>query len=163
MTMRNLTEIAVGAFTLLFCAVGFWGTASIRSTATTDPLGPAAFPNAVLTLLAILGAAQAWRGFYTVKGKEYWPEAPALKKTVCFFLLFFLYVAMVIYFGSLYIYLNVPGLPQGTAFIVSSAIYLTVALLLSGRRKVLEIGLVATVIPTSIVVVFAYFFQVAMP
>ena len=162
--MRNLTEIAVGVFTLLFCAIGFWGTASTKISAfSTDPLGPVAFPNVVLTLLAILGVIQIWRGLYRVKGKEYWPEAPVLKKIACFFLLFFLYIGMVTYFGRLYVYLHVPGLLQGTAFIVSTVIYLTTALLLSGRRKVLEIGLIATLIPTSIVAVFAYFFQVTMP
>ena len=162
--MRNITEIAVGVFTLLFCAAGFWGTASIRdAAASSDPLGPAAFPNAVLALLAVLGAAQIWRGFYAATKKQYWPEAPALKKIACFFFLFFLYVAMVIYFGRLYVYLHVPGLPQGTAFIVSSAIYLIAALLLSGRRSALEIGLVATVLPVSVVAVFEYFFQLSMP
>ena len=162
--MRNLTEIAVGVFTLLFCALGFWGTASTRVSAfASDPLGPIAFPNAVLTLLAVLGVIQIWRGLYRVKEKEYWPAEPAMKKTICFFLLFFLYVVMVIYFGRLYVYLHLPGLPQGTAFVLSSVIYLTAALLLSGRRNVLEIALVATMIPTSIVAVFLYFFQLAMP
>jgi len=162
--MRNITEIAVGVFTLLFCAAGFWGTASIRdAAASSDALGPAAFPNAVLTLLAVLGVVQIWRGFCRVKGKQYWPEAPALKKIIWFFLLFFLYVAMVIYLGRLYVYLHVPGLPQGTAFVISSAIYLIAALRLSGRRSALEIGLVATVLPVSVVAVFEYFFQLSMP
>ena len=162
--MRNITDIAVGVLTLLFCLLGFWGTTSTGNIAgTTDPIGPIAFPRAILGMLAVLGLAQTWRGFRAKKEKRYWPAAPVMKKTGCFFLLFFLYVAMVIYFGELFTRLDVAGLPQGMGFIVSTEIYLIAALLLAGRRNALEIGLVAVLIPTSVTVSFAYFFQIAMP
>ena len=162
--MRNMTDIGIGVFTLLFCLLGFWSTTTTSNVAgTTDPLGPVAFPQAALVLLAVLGAVQIWRGFRAKQEKRYWPAAPAMRKTGFFLLLFFLYVAMVISFGDLFVYLEIAWLPQGMGFIASTAIYLVAALLLSGRRNALEIGLIAVLVPTSITASFAYFFQIAMP
>ena len=162
--MRNTTDIGTGVFALLFCLLGFWCTTTTSNVAgSTDPLGPVAFPRAALVLLAVLGIMQVWRGFHPGREKRCWPAAPAMRKTGFFLLLFFLYVTMVIYFGELFVYLHVAWLPQGMGFFVSTVIYLVGALLLSGRRNALEIGLVAVLIPASTTAAFAYFFQIAMP
>jgi len=162
--MRNITDISIGVTVVALSGLAYWSGMSTSNIAgTTDPLGPLAFPRAIILLMFVAGCAQIVIGLRAKVPKTYWPEMIYLAKIGSFILLFCLYVALVMWSSDILDLLQIEGLPSGSGFTMSTFIYLVLSLYLCGRRNPLEIFLVAILVPTAISVLFVQFFQLVLP
>lgn len=161
--MKNRTDIVTGLVVIGLCGIGAHELAAIDNAATTDHLGPASFPRAILLLLFLFACGLVWQGFHCKGQKEYWPTYKVLKRISLFILWFLVYVALVIGLGELFASLEIDSLQNNMGFLCGTFIYLVGALLLAGRRKPVEILLVATLLPLGIVGSFGKFFQILLP
>lgn len=162
--MKNRTDVAIGVTTLFLCCIGTYELYSIGGAdSTTGHLGPDSFPKVILTLLFLLGCAQIWQGVFHHSHKHYWPDAATGKKITLFLLWFILYCGLVITLGAWFSTFDNFYLQHNAAFSLSTFIFLTGALPLCGRRRVLEILLVSVTVPAAIVLSFSGFFQINLP
>ena len=161
--MKDKTDIATGLVVMGLTAIGMHELSGIDNAATTDLLGPASFPRAVLVLLLLFAVALIWQGFHSKPHKAYWPTAAVLRRMGLFSLWFVLYVALVAGFGQFFADLEIDSLRNNMGFLSATFIYLTGALFIAGRRRPLEILLVATLVPVSIIISFGQFFQILLP
>ncbi|MBD5416191.1 MAG: tripartite tricarboxylate transporter TctB family protein [Desulfovibrio sp.] len=161
--MKSPTDVVSGLLLLVFCAIGFSSVAELPAGGTLENIGPAGVPKAVLILLSFLSAVLIVKGFVRAPARPYWPDRRVLKKVGAFVGLFFLYLAGVIGLGDVFAHMESPPFAWGGAFGVSTFFFLCLALPLLGRRKPLEVFLVASLTTVCLLVAFGWFFQVMLP
>lgn len=159
--MRSCTDITTGIILLGLCGVGAWSVSNIPE-APTEGVGPATFPTIVLVILAALSLGLLIRGLFSA-GRNKWPEPVILKKTMCFIVLFLAYLAGIAYLGDFFATMENPPFHSGMGFSVSTVLFLLLALPLLGRRRPLEVVLVACLTTAGVVAAFGGFFQVLLP
>ncbi len=160
--MKSRTDVVTGIFLLIFCAVGAWSVSQIPPPEVPGTISAASFPKAVLILLTVLSFILLIKGFfYTARTK--WPEAPLLKKMFLMIGLFLAYLGGIAYLGDFFANMENPPFHCGMGFSVSTFIFLLLALPLLGRRRPLEIFLVAAITTAVIIAAFVGFFQVQLP
>lgn len=159
--MRSCTDITTGVILLGLCGIGAWSVSNIPE-APTEGVGPATFPSIVLVILAALSLALLVKGFVSA-GRNKWPEPVILRKTLLFILLFLAYLAGIAWLGDIFAAMENPPFHSGMGFSVSTMIFLLLALPLLGRRRPLEVILVACLTTAGLIGAFGGFFQVLLP
>ena len=120
-------------------------------------------PGAVLAILAVLSCVLLIKGLRQKPLKRYWPEPHVLKKVLLFLGLFYLYLITLTGLGDLFAAMENPPFTSGGAFGISTFLFLLFALPLLGRRKPLEVALVAVLTTAALLTAFGWFFQVMLP
>lgn len=161
--IKSMTDVASGILLLIFCSIGFWSVAQLPDGGSLEHIGPGGVPKAVLVLLTLLSLLLTWRGIRRRPSEPYWPAARIFRKIVCFFLLFYAYLFSVITLGDIFASMENPPFAWGGAFGCSTFCFLCIALPMLGRRKPIEVFLVAAITTTVLLVSFGWFFQVMLP
>lgn len=159
--MKSLTDIATGIVLLGLCAVGAWSVSQIPE-ATTEGVSPSTFPTMVLVLLAALSTGLLIKGFVSASRNK-WPEPAILKKTFLFIALFLAYLASIALLGDFFLTIENPLFNSGMGFSISTFVFLLLALPLLGRRRPLEVILVASITTACLIGAFGLFFKVVLP
>lgn len=162
--MTNKTDTITGILVMAFSIFGYWGTTFTSNVAgTTDPVGPVAFPRWVTLFLFICGAIQTYMGLRDREEHSYW-SGPAVRRKIWMFMALICgYVFMVMWVADVMDWLDLVDLPSGYGFTAASFVYLAATLFACGRRKPLEIVLVAFLMPATVCYTFAEFFQIVLP
>lgn len=161
--MKSPTDVVSGLILLGLCAVGAYSVSLLPPAGSTENVGPAGVPKAVLVILAVLSCVLLIKGLRQKPLKRYWPEPHVFKKVLLFLGLFYLYLITLTGLGDLFAAMENPPFTSGGAFGVSTFLFLLFALPLLGRRKPLEIVLVAVLTTSALLTAFGWFFQVMLP
>lgn len=149
MAIKNL---CAGILLLLFCIIGFISTSKLESG---DHLlfGPSFYPNAIIVLLSLGAFILIYQGINSLRkpAKSVDPHRRNTRGYVVEILLFWLGIAL---------YLTVFHF---TGFIVSTLLFLTVAQLLYGRRRYLNVALVSILATGITYFVLVILFEVPLP
>lgn len=160
--MKSITDVVSGCILLILCAVGAYSVGTLPAD-SVESVGPAGVPKAVLIITAVLSALLILKGLRDAPIKRYWPEAPILKKVLLFIGLFYCYLYSLTWVGGIFFEMENPPFSSGCAFSICTFSFLLLALPLLGRRKPLEIFLVALLTTATLVVSFGSFFKVMLP
>ena len=112
--------------------------------------------------LAVCGVIQLYRGLRLSR----FAKDAAFNfsgKSILFFLFYLLYMLVMVRFGDVLSTLYGGFLPHGSGFVVSTALFLLIALPVLGRRKPVEICSVAVITTGILVVSFGGFFKILLP
>ena len=161
--MRNTTDIVTGLLTIGVSALGVWGIILTGEPRDASVVEPTTFTRAIVTALFILGCVQTWMGFTAKRKISYWPNRTVIKKVVFTIVLFFCYACLTVGLSDLLAATGILWLSDNVAFWVATFMFLVTALLVGGRRKPLEILLVAVLVPSVIVFTFSKFFLITLP
>lgn len=161
--MKSMTDVVSGILLLIFCSIGFWSVSQLPAGGSLEHIGPAGVPKTVLIILVGLSLLLTWKGFTTSPSEPYWPPARIFRKVLGFIFLFYLYLFGVIELGNVFAAMENPPFAWGGAFGICTFIFLAVALPLLGRRKPLEVFLVAAITTAVLLASFGWFFQVMLP
>ena len=160
--MKSRTDVVTGILLLAFCAVGAWSVSQIPPPEVPGTVSAASFPKMVLILLTVLSLILVVKGIF-YKARTKWPETPILKKMFLIIGLFLAYLGGIAYLGDFFASMENPPFHCGMGFSVSTLLFLLVALPLLGRKRPIEVILVATITTAVLVAVFIGFFQVMLP
>lgn len=161
--MRNLTDVISGILVLLICGIGFYSISSLPEPVGMDLYGPASFPKMILYLLAFCGVLLVIKGARKQEVKDYWKDAPVLKKLALFIVLFCVYVYSIIFLSDFSLTLVDIYIPPGVIFSSTTFLFLIIAFPLLGRKKILQ-NIFASLITTIVLyVVFGILFKVLLP
>ncbi|MBO4317095.1 MAG: tripartite tricarboxylate transporter TctB family protein [Mailhella sp.] len=161
--MKSVSDVVSGLLLLGFCAIGFYSVGQLDGGVSLEHVGPAGVPRAVLVLLTLLSCVLIIRGLLTKKAPHYWPERGVLLKVLAFLLLFFMYLGGIVLLNAVFMSMDDPIFEWGGAFGISTFLFLLAALPLLGRRRPVEVLLVASLTTAFMLVVFGMFFQVLLP
>ena len=159
--MKSRTDVVTGVLLLAFCAVGAYSVSQIEATNEVG-VSPATFPSIILVILSCLSLALLIKGFFSV-GRTKWPENAIIKKMFIFMGLFLAYLGSIAFLGDFFAAMENPPFTCGMGFSVSTFLFLLVALPFLGRRRPLEVILVASITTAGIIAAFIGFFQVMLP
>ena len=161
--MRNTTDIVTGLLTIGVSALGAWGVVLTGEPSEASVVEPTTFTKAIVTCLFILGCVQTWMGLTAKRKISYWPSRTVIKKIAYTVVLFFCYACLTVGLSNLLKNTGVLWLSDNVAFWIATFMFLVTALLVGGRRKPLEILLVAALVPSVIVFTFSKFFLITLP
>ena len=143
--MKSRTDVVTGILLLAFCAVGAWSVSQIPPPEVPGTVSAASFPKMVLILLTVLSLILVLKKMFLIIG------------------LFLAYLGGIAYLGDFFASMENPPFHCGMGFSVSTLLFLLVALPLLGRKRPIEVILVATITTAVLVAVFIGFFQVMLP
>lgn len=161
--MKSPTDVVSGFFLLGLCAVGAYSVSLLPAAGSTENVGPGGVPRAVLVILAVLSCILIVKGLRQMPDKRYWPEPRVFKKVLCFLGLIYLYLITLTGLGDLFAAMENPPFASGGAFCISTCLFLLIALPLLGRRKPVEVLLVAVLTTAVLLAAFGWFFQIMLP
>ena len=161
--MRNSTDIVTGLLTIGVSALGAWGIVLTGEPSDASVVEPTTFTRAIVVALFILGCVQTWMGLTAKRKVNYWPSRMVIKKVALTVVLFFCYACLTVGLSNLFKNTGVLWLADNMAFWIATFLFLVTALLVGGRRKPLEIVLVAALVPSVIVFTFSRFFLITLP
>ena len=160
--MKSRTDVVTGILLLAFCAVGAWSVSQIPPPEVPGTVSAASFPKAVLIILSVLSLILLVKGFfYTARTK--WPETAILKKMFLLIGIFLAYLGGIAWLGEFFATMANPPFHCGMGFSISTFLFLLLSLPLLGRKRPLEVILVATITTAVLLAVFIGFFQVMLP
>lgn len=161
--MKSPTDVVSGLILLGLCAVGAYSVSLLPAAGSTENVGPGGVPRAVLVILAVLSCILIVKGLRQMPDKRYWPEPRVFKKVLCFLGLIYLYLITLTGLGDLFAAMENPPFASGGAFCISTCLFLLIALPLLGRRKPVEVLLVAVLTTAVLLAAFSWFFQIMLP
>ena len=161
--MKSPTDVVSGLILLGLCAVGAYSVSLLPPAGSTENVGPGGVPRAVLVILAVLSCILIVKGLRQMPDKRYWPEPRVFKKVLCFLGLIYLYLITLTGLGDLFAAMENPPFASGGAFCISTCLFLLIALPLLGRRKPVEVLLVAVLTTAVLLAAFGWFFQIMLP
>ena len=161
--MKSPTDVVSGLILLGLCAVGAYSVSLLPAAGSTENVGPGGVPRAVLVILAVLSCILIVKGLRQMPVKRYWPEPRVFKKVLCFLGLIYLYLITLTGLGDLFAAMENPPFASGGAFCISTCLFLLIALPLLGRRKPVEVLLVAVLTTAVLLAAFGWFFQIMLP
>ncbi|MSS26469.1 tripartite tricarboxylate transporter TctB family protein [Desulfovibrio sp. PG-178-WT-4] len=161
--MKSPTDVVSGFILLGLCAVGAYSVSLLPAAGSTENVGPGGVPRAVLVILAVLSCILIVKGLRQMPDKRYWPEPRVFKKVLCFLGLIYLYLITLTGLGDLFAAMENPPFASGGAFCISTCLFLLIALPLLGRRKPVEVLLVAVLTTAVLLAAFGWFFQIMLP
>ncbi|MBS6828839.1 tripartite tricarboxylate transporter TctB family protein [Desulfovibrio sp. PG-178-WT-4] len=161
--MKSPTDVVSGLILLGLCAVGAYSVSLLPAAGSTENVGPGGVPRAVLVILAVLSCILIVKGLRQMPDKRYWPEPRVFKKVLCFLGLIYLYLITLTGLGDLFAAMENPPFASGGAFCISTCLFLLIALPLLGRRKPVEVLLVAVLTTAVLLAAFGWFFQIMLP
>ena len=161
--MKSPTDVVSGLILLGLCAVGAYSVSLLPAAGSTENVGPGGVPRAVLVILAVLSCILIVKGLRQMPDKRYWPEPRVFKKVLCFLGLIYLYLITLTGLGNLFAAMENPPFASGGAFCISTCLFLLIALPLLGRRKPVEVLLVAVLTTAVLLAAFSWFFQIMLP
>ncbi|WP_288956854.1 tripartite tricarboxylate transporter TctB family protein [uncultured Desulfovibrio sp.] len=161
--MKSPTDVVSGFILLGLCAVGAYSVSLLPAAGSTENVGPGGVPRAVLVILAVLSCILIVKGLRQMPDKRYWPEPRVFKKVLCFLGLIYLYLITLTGLGDLFAAMENPPFASGGAFCISTCLFLLIALPLLGRRKPVEVLLVAVLTTAVLLAAFSWFFQIMLP
>ena len=161
--MKSPTDVVSGLILLGLCAVGAYSVSLLPAAGSTENVGPGGVPRAVLVILAVLSCILIVKGLRQMPDKRYWPEPRVFKKVLCFLGLIYLYLITLTGLGDLFAAMENPPFASGGAFCISTCLFLLIALPLLGRRKPVEVLLVAVLTTAVLLAAFRWFFQIMLP
>ena len=161
--MKSPTDVVSGLILLGLCAVGAYSVSLLPAAGSTENVGPGGVPRAVLVILAVLSCILIVKGLRQMPDKRYWPEPRVFKKVLCFLGLIYLYLITLTGLGDLFAAIENPPFASGGAFCISTCLFLLIALPLLGRRKPVEVLLVAVLTTAVLLAAFGWFFQIMLP
>lgn len=161
--MKSPTDVVSGFILLGLCAVGAYSVSLLPATGSTENVGPGGVPRAILAILAVLSCGLIVKSLRQMPHKRYWPETRVFKKVLCFLGLIYLYLITLTGLGDLFAAMENPPFTSGGAFCISTCLFLLIALPLLGRRKPVEVLLVAVLTTAVLLVAFGWFFQIMLP
>ena len=161
--MKSPTDVVSGLILLGLCAVGAYSVSLLPAAGSTENVGPGGVPRAVLVILAVLSCILIVKGLRQMPDKRYWPEPRVFKKVLCFLGLIYLYLISLTGLGDLFAAMENPPFASGGAFCISTCLFLLIALPLLGRRKPVEVLLVAVLTTAVLLAAFGWFFQIMLP
>lgn len=161
--MKSPTDVVSGFILLGLCAVGAYSVSLLPAAGSTENVGPGGVPRAVLVILAVLSCILIVKGLRQMPDKRYWPEPRVFKKVLCFLGLIYLYLITLTGLGDLFAAMENPPFASGGAFCISTCLFLLIALPLLGRRKPMEVLLVAVLTTAVLLAAFGWFFQIMLP
>lgn len=160
--MKNISDLITGLLIIIFSIVCFNEIQPISPEDFTDPLGPNAFPKAILTLLIFFSCVLIYNSFKHGTPKKD-KKTSHLKVFYTFIALSIVYMLFFVLLEYLFGETNISYLQDYVAFIISTASFLITSFYLLGRRKFLEIIIIAISVPSFIAFIFSYFFNVILP
>ena len=161
--MKSPTDVVSGFILLGLCAVGAYSVSLLPAAGSTENVGPGGVPRAVLVILAVLSCILIVKGLRQMPDKRYWPEPRVFKKVLCFLGLIYIYLITLTGLGDLFAAMENPPFASGGAFCISTCLFLLIALPLLGRRKPVEVLLVAVLTTAVLLAAFGWFFQIMLP
>ena len=161
--MKSPTDVVSGLILLGLCAVGAYSVSLLPAAGSTENVGPGGVPRAVLVILAVLSCILIVKGLRQMPHKRYWPEPRVFKKVLCFLGVIYLYLITLTGLGDLFAAMENPPFASGGAFCISTCLFLLIALPLLGRRKPVEVLLVAVLTTAVLLAAFGWFFQIMLP
>ena len=161
--MKSPTDVVSGFILLGLCAVGAYSVSLLPAAGSTENVGPGGVPRAVLVILAVLSCILIVKGLRQMPDKRYWPEPRVFKKVLCFLGVIYLYLITLTGLGDLFAAMENPPFASGGAFCISTCLFLLIALPLLGRRKPVEVLLVAVLTTAVLLAAFGWFFQIMLP
>ncbi len=161
--MKSPTDVVSGVILLGLCAVGAYSVSLLPAAGSTENVGPGGVPRAVLVILAVLSCVRIVKGLSQMPHKRYWPEPRVFKKVLCFLGFIYLYLITLTVLGDLFATMENPPFASGGAFCISTFLFLLIALPLLGRRKPVEVLLVAVLTTAALLTAFGWFFQIMLP
>jgi len=160
--MKSRTDVVTGILLLAFCAVGAWSVSQIPPPEIPGTVSAASFPKVVLIILSALSLILLIKGFFYTSHTK-WPETPILKKMFLLIGIFLAYLGGIAWLGEFFATMENPPFHCGMGFSISTFLFLLLSLPLLGRRRPLEVILVATITTAVLLAVFIGFFQVMLP
>lgn len=161
--MKSPADIVAGIILLILAGIGAWSVNQLPPAGATENVGPGGIPKITLILLVFFSILLIIKGICQAPKQSYWPEKKVFKKIIIFMLLFFIYLLGLVGLDEIFAHMETPIFEWGGAFGISTFIFLLIALPLLGRRKPLEVFLVAFLTTAIQLVVFGHFFQVMLP
>ncbi|RXE67755.1 tripartite tricarboxylate transporter TctB family protein, partial [Muribaculaceae bacterium Isolate-002 (NCI)] len=156
-------DVVSGLILLGLCAVGAYSVSLLPAAGSTENVGPGGVPRAVLVILAVLSCILIVKGLRQMPDKRYWPEPRVFKKVLCFLGFIYLFLITLTGLGDLFAAMENPPFASGGAFCISTCLFLLIALPLLGRRKPVEVLLVAVLTTAVLLAAFGWFFQIMLP
>lgn len=157
--MLNKTEFFAGVLLLFVCALFAWQISLLPEPEGRHVFTPGSFPKGVVALLALLSLRLVYKSLCSA-GRSMWPERPVLIKVARMGGLMALYILAFVFFGS---YCSENGLPDGTAFISATGVFLFLAQRLARPGNTL-LSLAVSVVMTGLLFgIFYYLFKVQLP
>lgn len=159
--MKNWTDIVISLVLLIVCGVVWQQTTLLPETSSgVEFFRPASFPRGVACLLGALSLLLLVRSLRGTDTPALWPEGRILRKVLLMICLVLGYVSLFIYGGDAAYDLQCP---EGTGFCVATFVFLVLALLLTGYRRVPFILLLSGTMTAALYVIFALLFKVPLP
>lgn len=155
-------DVISGCFILFLCCIGAYSVMQLPSTETGQLVGPATLPKISLFALAICAIILILRGLFKDKTQE---EAKYnfCIKSIGFYLFYLLYLIAMVKIGSYILSQNWIRIPFGGGFVISTLVFLLIALPVLGRKKPLEIISIAVITTTILLIAFGIFFKILLP
>ncbi|RRD70699.1 MULTISPECIES: tripartite tricarboxylate transporter TctB family protein [unclassified Desulfovibrio] len=162
--MKIHRDIISGTIVLFFCVVGASSTSQLPTPSTGEWVGPSTLPYIALLSTTLCGIFLVIKGAVCRNAAYSAPYLPNLDpKALGFYAFWVCYMVAMICVGDLVASLDWLNMPHNGGFIVSTFLFLLVALPLLGRRKPLEIAGIAAGSTAALVLTFSGFFQVLLP
>ena len=158
--MKNKTDFFIGLALLVICCVMAHQIYLIPESASNDAFTAASFPTGITVALALLSLILMGRAAFGKEAAACWPEKTLFIKIALMGIWILAYVVGFIFLGE---YAYDMEWPEGTGFTISTLIFISGALLLTGYRNPLKIGLISAGISAFLFAVFAIFFKVPLP
>ena len=159
--MRYHKDAISGLVILVLCVLGGLSVSGLPDPEAGELVGTASLPKIALMALAVCGVIQLYRGLRLSR----FAKDAAFNfsgKSILFFLFYLLYMLVMVRFGDVLSTLYGGFLPHGSGFVVSTALFLLIALPVLGRRKPVEICSVAVITTGILVVSFGGFFKIIL-
>lgn len=151
-----------GIAILILCLIGAYSVSGLPANDPNEAAGTASLPKASLIGLAACGVIQTIRGLKKGGGSAD-AKAQFCGKTILFFLFYIAYMAAMVLIGEKINYLNLFGLSYGYGFIITTVLFLCIALPWLGRKKPAEIISISVATTAILAVSFGVFFKILLP
>ena len=159
--MKNWTDLVISLVLFVVCGVVWQQTTLLPETSSgVEFFRPASFPRGVACLLGALSLLLLIRTLRGTDTPAQWPAWPILRKVLLMILLVLGYVTLFIYGGEMAYDLL---LPEGSGFCAATFVFLVLAQLLMGYRRIAPIVLLSGTMTAALYAIFGLLFKVPLP
>lgn len=158
--MNNKTDFITGTSLLGVCGLFGWQISLLPKPEVADQLSAASFPTGIVILLSLLALKLMYQGLKVAADGSAWPEHPVLIKLGKMGALMAFYILGFVYFGE-YCYEN--DLPAGTAFNLTTFLFLLQAQRWTRPGKTVASVVISLVMTGFLFASFFYLFKVQLP
>ena len=158
--MKNKTDLVIGIVILIFCAVMGYQISLIPENISDRLFNPYTLPTMVNYSLAFLASVLILKSLWVKKSDSIWPDAQVMRRVLLMSIFIGAYTLGFIYLGD-YAYKSL--WPMGSAFSIATFLFLCLAQVACGYRRVLQIVIISFLYTVICYVTFGLFFNVPLP